>query len=75
MEALQILKYSLRYGQDLNFTEGLDWDDELVEMEGAHKAQLRTPEDLDSFTASLGLGASDSASNLDLELDADLDML
>ena len=74
MEALQILKYSLQYGWDLNFTEGLDWDNELAEMEGANKAQLHTPEDLDSFTASLGLGGSNSASDLDLELDLDLDL-
>ena len=74
MEALQILKYSLRYGRDLNFTEGLDWDEELAEMERAHQFQLRTPEDLDSFIASLGLDASESSSDIDSELDAALDM-
>ena len=74
MEALQILKYSLRYGWDLNFTEGLDWDDELAEMERAHQSQLRTPEDLDSFVASWGLDASESSSDIDSELDAALDM-
>ena len=71
MEALQLLKYSLRYGRELNFTEGLDWDDELAEMESAHKAQLRTLEDLDSFIASIGLNNSDE---LESELDAELDI-
>ena len=71
MEALQLLKYSLWYGHELNFTEGLDWDDELAEMESAHKAQLRTLEDLDSFIASIGLDNSDK---LESELDAKLDI-
>ena len=74
MEALQILKYSFQYGQDLNFTEVLGWDDKLVEIERAHQFQLHTPEDLDSFIASLGLDASESSSNIDSELDAALDM-
>ena len=74
MEALQLLKYSLRYGRDLNFMEGLDWDDELEEMESAHKAQLHTTEDLDSFIVSIGLDNSDLSSELELELDAELDM-
>ena len=47
--------------------EGLDWDDELAEMESAYKAQLCTPEDLDSFIASIDLDNSDE---LELELDA-----
>ena len=55
MEVLQLLKYSLWYGHNLNFMEGLDWDDELEEMESAHKAQLRTLEDLDSFIARITL--------------------
>ena len=54
--------------------EGLNWDDELVEMERAHQSQLHTPEDLDSFIASLGLDASESSSDIDSELDAALDM-
>ena len=54
--------------------EGLNWDEELVEMERAHHSQLCTPEDLDSFIASLGLEASQSSSNIDPELDAALDM-
>ena len=74
MEALQLLKYSLWYGCELNFTEGLDWDDELAETESAHKAQLRTLEDLDSFIASIGLDNSDLSSELELELDAELDI-
>ena len=74
MEALQLLKYSLWYGCELNFTESLDWDDELAETESAHKAQLCTLEDLDSFIASIGLDNSDLSSELELELDAELDI-
>ena len=46
MEALQILKYSLRYGRDLNFTEGLNWGDELTKMESSHRVHLHIPEHL-----------------------------
>ena len=65
MEALQILKYSLRYGRDLNFTEGLNWDDELTEMESSHRAQLHIPDDFDSFVANIGEATSDSDSDVD----------
>ena len=40
-------------------------------MESAHKAQLHTLEDLDSFIASIGLDNSDE---LESELDAELDI-
>ena len=42
MEALQILKYSLQYYHNLNFMEGLNWDDELTKMESFHRVQLCT---------------------------------
>ena len=65
MEALQILKYSLRYGCDLNFMEGLNWDDELTEMESSHRVHLHIPEDFDSFIVNIGDAASDSDSDVD----------
>lgn len=33
MEALQLLKFSIRQGRGLDFTEGLSWENELAEME------------------------------------------
>jgi len=57
MEALQLIKFSLRSGHTLNFTAGLDWDEELAEMEKAHEAQVA--EDLDSFITSLNRRGSD----------------
>ena len=65
MEALQILKYSLWYGHDLNFTEGLNWDDKLTEMESSHRVHLHIPEDFDSFIVNIGDAASDSDSDVD----------
>jgi hypothetical protein len=33
MEALQVLKFSIRNGCSLHFTEDMDWDEDLKEME------------------------------------------
>ena len=33
MEALQIMKFSIRKGRPLKFTEGMSWDEELKEFE------------------------------------------
>ena len=65
MEALQILKYSLWYGHDLNLMEGLNWDDELAKFQSFHRAQLHTSEDFDSFIANIGQVTSDSDSDVD----------
>jgi hypothetical protein len=35
MESLQMLKFSIRKGRSLNFTEGMRWSDELKEFEFA----------------------------------------
>ena len=51
MEALQLLKFSLRHGHHLDFSAGTSWDDELAAIEAVH--DLNMPEDLDSFVASL----------------------
>jgi hypothetical protein len=48
MEALQLLKYSIRQGRGLNFTDGLDWGQELQELE-TYDAQIQLPEDINSF--------------------------
>lgn len=43
MEALQMLKYSIKQSGGLNFTDGYAWDDELAEME--HLAVESLPDD------------------------------
>jgi len=45
MESLQILKFSIRKGGVLTFTEGMSWNDELIEFEHvARTAPLGDPE-------------------------------
>jgi hypothetical protein len=45
MESLQILKFSIRKGGVLKFTEGMSWNDELIEFEHvARTAPLGDPE-------------------------------
>ena len=39
MEALQLLKFSTKQGRELNFTEGLNQDDETSELETKEKGQ------------------------------------
>jgi hAT family C-terminal dimerisation region len=51
MEALQLLKFSLRQGHFLDFSAGTSWDAELAATEAAHYATM--PDDLDSFIAAL----------------------
>ena len=51
MEALQLLKFSLRQGHFLDFSVGTSWDAELAATEAAHYATM--PDDLDSFIAAL----------------------
>jgi len=49
MEALQVLKFSVRSGQVLNFTAGMRWDDELRELEKNDAYMDQTPEDINAF--------------------------
>ena len=49
MEALQVLKYSVRNGQALNFTAGMEWNDELKELENHDMHLQQIPEDINSF--------------------------
>ena len=39
VEALQLLKYNSKHGTTLNFTTGLDKDEEVSELEGIEKVQ------------------------------------
>ena len=56
MEALQMLKYSIRQGgRDLDFTKGLDWDIECQELESIEDERKQAPDDLHSFSQSLVL--------------------
>jgi len=51
IEQLQILKYSIRQGDDLDFTHGMDWGVELSQLEMVAAEQV--PEDVNSFISSL----------------------
>lgn len=53
MEALQILKYSVKRGRGLNFTEGMGQEEELKELETLMLEERRIPEDISSFVDSL----------------------
>ncbi|KAK2462579.1 hypothetical protein APHAL10511_005402 [Amanita phalloides] len=53
MEALQLLKYSIRKGPSLNFTEGMSWDDEVREFE--YMARTAPSEDPDTYGRNLKL--------------------
>jgi len=53
MEALQLLKFTLRNGRSLDFTSGLGYMDELCEMEKQASEKNHAPEDLTSFVQSL----------------------
>ena len=47
MEQLQILKFSIKKGRPLKFTEGMSWKDELTEFELA--AQTATLGDAEAY--------------------------
>jgi hypothetical protein len=47
MEALQMLKYSIRKDSSLNFTEGMKWGDELKDLE--YMAWTAPSEDPDTY--------------------------
>lgn len=53
MEALQLLKFTLRNGRSLDFTSGLGYTDELYEMEKGQSESNDVPEDIASFVQSL----------------------
>ena len=47
MEALQILKFAIRHGHTLDFTQGLSMQDELRELEALQPQA--PPEDINAF--------------------------
>ena len=53
MEALQMLKFSVRKGRGLDFAVGLDKLAELGEMETFENDEAKIPEDMMAFIASL----------------------
>jgi hypothetical protein len=53
MEALQLLKFSVKHGRGLNFTHGYDWTDELIQLEILGETRGQALEDLSSFKDSL----------------------
>jgi len=58
MEILQILKFSIRKGRRLSFTEGMSWSDELKEFELA--ARTVPPSDPEAYGRSLEDPGEDS---------------
>jgi len=58
MEALQLLKFTLRNGRSLDFTQGLGYTDELCEMEKGQSENNDVPEDIASFVQSLSSSRS-----------------
>jgi hypothetical protein len=58
MESLQMLKFSIRKGWPLNFTEGLKWHDELKDFE--YMARAVPAEDPESYRHNLEKTEDDS---------------
>ena len=75
MEALQMLKYSIKKGRPLNFTQGMRWAEELTEFEFA--ARTERVGDAEAYGRSLGEPEMDQdAIDEDLEdLQKDLEAL
>ncbi|KAJ7185959.1 hypothetical protein C8R46DRAFT_881288, partial [Mycena filopes] len=53
MEALQMLKFVIKQGLTLNFTDGMAKEDEIKWLETEMDEQSAVPEDITSFIASL----------------------
>lgn len=53
MEALQMLKFSLRNGGSLNFMAGFEKEEELRELEAKAMLEQLIPEDITTFIQSL----------------------
>ena len=53
MEALQMLKFSLKSGWQLNFTEGTGWQAELEYLERFMADQTCIPTDMTAYLSSL----------------------
>lgn len=66
MEALQIVKYSIKQGRGLNFTSGYAWQDELVELELLTDARAHVPEEMTSFKQALARGQKNAPKDSDV---------
>jgi hypothetical protein len=53
MEALQLLKFSIRDGRPLDFTYGDSLEDEIKELEELMAESSRVPQDINAFIARL----------------------
>ena len=53
MEALQLLKYSIKHGHSINFTVGCSWQEEQEELERLMVMDGDAPENLKEFQDSL----------------------
>ena len=53
MEALQLLKYSVKHGRSLSFTAGCSWREEEEELERLMRIDEDAPENLKAFQESL----------------------
>jgi hypothetical protein len=63
MEALQMLKYSINHGNELNFTVGLGLNAELRTLEELDYLDSLVPEDLTAFRHNLELPQEDNNSS------------
>lgn len=72
MESLQIMKFSIRKGRSLNFTEGMNWKDELKEFEFA--ARTEPLGDAEAYGRSLEDPKEDSDDLEDLLDDVEKDL-
>jgi hypothetical protein len=73
MESLQMMKYSIRKGRPLNFTQGMRWNDELIEFEFA--ARMEPVGDAEAYGRSLkdkGKDTDDMEDDLE-DLEEDLE--
>lgn len=56
MEQLQMLKYSIKKGRGLHFTQGMKKEDEVRELEAYLEVAHKVPEDIHSFVVQLRQG-------------------
>ena len=65
MEALQVMKYSIRQGQGLDFTSMYNLDIGLDHLETLSAVQAIIPEDMDPFEENLKSCVNDSGEDED----------
>jgi len=58
MEALQMLKFSAKQGQGLDFTSGTSKESEIMDLELLAKEQVLVPEDINGFIRQLNAETS-----------------